>query len=317
VFASSPAALLALVLLMGASATAQPRLPDCEASPTRVELPAEPTGKVQEVCISPELPITFLFDSPLVPGSLELQERERFKDVAPGMRSFTLHPPADLQIGERFKVMVRFADGAAPTSATFMLVSHPALGTRQVDVFRLERTVEDYQKETRKEREKSQQLGQELERMRLEKGPGGLTGLFASGLVELKDQSMKAQEITKDITAPASNALRPRTVISYRSTTARKEGEEPVLRVAVAVKLSNLGTQPWTLKDAALVGKGQEPKPVKVSWQPSPVPPGTEESGVILVEWELTAREAQGPFTLKLWDESGKRLVTLGNVTFP
>ncbi|QRK06292.1 DUF2381 family protein [Archangium violaceum] len=308
----SPAALVALVLLAGASAIAQPRLPDCEASPSRVELPAEPTGKVQEVCISPELPITFRFDSLLVPGSLELQERERFEDVAPGTRSFTLHPPADLQTGERFKVTVRFADGAAPTSATFMLVGHPALGTRQVNVFRHKRTVEDYQKETQEERKKSQQLGLELERMRLEKGPSGLTGLIASGLM-VDDQGVKAEDITKGITRPASNALAIRRVLSYRGTTR----EENVVRVAVAVELVNPGTQPWAFADAALVSKGQEPKPMKVGWQPSPVPPNPKEPGVVVVDFELTAREAQGPFTLKLWDESGMRLVTIGNVTFP
>ena len=309
----SSATFLALVLLVGASATAQPRLPDCEVSPSRLELPAEPTGKVEEVCISPELPITFRFDSPLVPGSVELQGRERFEDMSTGTRSFNILPPADLQTGERFKVVVRFADGAAPTSATFMLVGHPALGTRQVDVFRLKRTVEDYQRETQEEREKSQQLGQELERMRLEKGPGGITGLLASGLMAVDDQGVKAKNITEGITQPASNALRPDRVISYRVTTRA----ENVVRVAVAVKLVNPDTQPWALKNAALVGKGQEPKQMTVSWQPSPVLPGVEEPEVVVVEWELTARETRGPFTLKLWDESGKRVVTIGNVAFP
>ena len=56
---------------------------------------------------------------------------------------------------------------------------------------------------------------------------------------------------------------------------------------------------------------------MKVSWQSSPIPPDDEQSGVVVVDFELTAREARGPFTLKLWDESGKRLVTLGNVLFP
>jgi hypothetical protein len=36
-----------------------------------------------------------------------------------------------------------------------------------------------------------------------------------------------------------------------------------------------------------------------------------------VVELEMTARDAQGTFTLKMWDGSGSRLVTLGNVTFP
>ncbi|WPB80604.1 DUF2381 family protein [Archangium violaceum] len=309
----SPAAPLALVLLAGASATTQSPLPDCEASPSRVELPAEPTGNVHEVCISPELPITFRFDSPLVPGSLELQDRERFEDVSTGTRSFNILPPAALQPGERFKVVVRFADGAAPTSAAFMLVGHPALGTRQVDVFRIERTVEDYQRENQEERKKSQRLGQELERMRLEYGPGGLTGLIASGLMAVEDQSVKVEDITRGLTLPASNALRTGWVVSYRSTTRAAN----VVRVAVAVRLKNPGTQPWKVRDAALVGKGQQVTPVTMIWQPSPILPDTEKAEVVVVEWEMTAREARGTFTLKLWDESGKRLVTLGNVTFP
>ena len=193
-----------------------------------------------------------------------------------------------------------------------MLVGHPALGTRQVNVYRHKRTVDDYQRENQEEREKSQRLGQELERMRLEKGPGGLTGLIASGLMAVEDQSVKAEDITKGIIKTPSNALSTERVISYRVTTRT----EDVVRVAVAVELVNPGTEPWTLQRAALVGKGQEPKPMKVSWQPLPIPPGIA-PGVVVVEWELTAREARGPFTLKLWDESGKRVVTLGNVNFP
>ena len=313
----SPAALLALVLLTGASAIAQPHLPDCAASPPRLELPAEPTGKVQEVCISPELPITFRFDSLLVPDSMELQDRKRFEDVSTGTRSFNILPPADLQPGERFKVVVRFADGAAPTSATFMLVGHPALGTRQVNVFRHKRTVEDYQRETQEERKRSQQLGQELERLRLEKGSGGLAGLFASGLMVVNDQGVKAEDIRKGIIKAPGDALNVWKVFSYRTNLKHQEGEEEFVRVAVAMELENPSTQPWTLQDAVLVGKNQETKPMKVSWQPSPISPRGERPGVVVVDFELMAWEARGPFTLKLWDESGKRLVTLGNVTFP
>jgi hypothetical protein len=35
------------------------------------------------------------------------------------------------------------------------------------------------------------------------------------------------------------------------------------------------------------------------------------------VEAELPQVEARGRFTLKLWDASGTRTVTLGGVTFP
>jgi len=311
----SPAPLLALALLAEPQSTAQPSLPKCEPSPLRIELPAEPTSDLPEVCISPELPTTFHFDSPLMSGSMELQGRERFEDVAPGTRSFTVFAPADLQTGERLKVVVRFSDGAAPTRATFMLVGHPAFGSRDVDVFRYKRTVEDYQRETLEEREKSQRLSQELERVRLVTGPGGITELISTGMMDRG--GIVVRELQRNAIVPPSNALDLQEAYSYRMTATRKEGEEHMVRVAVELKLLNPGTQPWTVRDAALVRKGQGAMPMKLVWQSSPIQPGAVELALVVVELEMTARDARGTFTLKMWDESGSRLVTLGNVTFP
>jgi uncharacterized protein (TIGR02268 family) len=94
-------------------------------------------------------------------------------------------------------------------------------------------------------------------------------------------------------------------------------GKENVVRVAVAVMMFNSGTQPWTVGDAVLVGKGQELKQVKKVWQRAPIAPDSPTPGEVVVEAEMVEKEARGTFTLKLWDDSGKRLVTLGNVTFP
>lgn len=315
----SPTAFLVLVLPVVASAIAQPLLPDAGACASRIELAADSGGEAREVCISLELPTTFRFDSPLAPGALELRGRKPFEDVAPGTRSFTLHPPADIQSGERFKVVVGFADGAAPATATFILVGHPALGMRQVEVFRDKRTVEDMQRENQQEREKSRQLAQELERRRAESGPGGIAGLIASGLmvVEERAQGVVARSLSRDVTSGPSNALDIGTVISLRSALPFIEGQEPGVRVAVAMWLKNPGAEPWTARDAVLVGRGREARPVRVLWQPSPIEPGTETPALVVVETELTAREARDTFTLKLWDETGARLVTLGQVTFP
>lgn len=315
---SPPAVLLLLALLADASATAQPPLPSCEASPHRIELLAVPTDKTPEVCISPDLPTTFRFDSPLPPGAVELQERERFEDVSTGTRSITVIPPKDLRPGERLKLVVRFTDGAAPTSATFELVGHPARAARQVEVFRNRRTVEDYQQEVKEKEARIRQLQSELVRTQAEGSGLGITGLIASGLlkVDVKNvQGVLAKDLTSTITNPSANALLTPTVISYRSTTTRREKGEDVMRVAVAMVMDNPGTAPWTAKDAALlVGKGQDVKEAK-AWQLAPIPPGG--SGLVMVETELLAHEARGTFTLKLWDENGGRLVTLGGVTFP
>ncbi|HYO67414.1 MAG TPA: DUF2381 family protein [Archangium sp.] len=315
---SPPAVLLLLALLADASATAQPPLPSCEASPHRIELLAAPTDKAPEVCISPDLPTTFRFDSPLPPGAVELQERERFEDVSTGTRSITVIPPKDLRSGERLKLVVRFTDGAAPTSATFELVGHPARAARQVEVFRNRRTVEDYQQEVKEKEARIRQIQSELGRAQAEGTGLGIMGLIASGLLKVDVtnlQGVLAKNLKSTITDPPANALRTQTVISYRSTTTRVEKDEDVMRVAVAMVMENPGTALWTAKDAALlVGKGQDVKQVKV-WQLAPIPPGG--SGLVVVETELLAQEARGTFTLKLWDENGGRLVTLGGVTFP
>ncbi|MFY0583630.1 DUF2381 family protein [Cystobacter fuscus] len=315
---SSPAVLLLLALLADVSATTQPALPNCEVSPHRLELSAAPTDKAPEVCISPDLPTTFRFDSPLPPGAVELQERERFEDVSMGTRSLTVIPPENLQSGERLKLVVRFTDGAAPTSATFELVGHPARAARQVDVFRNRRTVEDYQQEVQEKEARIRQLQTELVRTQAEGSGLGITGLFASGLLRVdakNGQGVLAKDLASVITTPSANALLPRTVISYRSTTMRREKDEDVMRVAVAMTMDNSGTVPWTARDAALlVGKSQDVKEAKV-WQPAPISPGG--SDLVMVETELLAHEARGTFTLKLWDENGGRLVTLSGVTFP
>jgi uncharacterized protein (TIGR02268 family) len=313
----SPSALLALPLV--ASVIAQPLLPEAGACASRIELTADSGGEALEVCISLELPTTFRFDSALAPGTLELRGRKPFEDVASGTRSFTLHPPADIQSGERFKVVVGFADGAAPATATFILVGHPALGMRQVEVFRDKRTVEDMRRENQREREKSQQLAQELERRRAESGPGGLAGLIASGLMAVEEgaQGVVARPLSRVVTKGAGNALVLGTVISLRSTLPTIDGRESGARVAVAMELKNPGAEPWTARGAVLVGRGREVRPVRVLWQPSPIEPGAGAPVFVVVETELTAREAQDTFTLKLWDETGARLVTLGQVTFP
>ena len=50
-------------------------------------------------------------------------------------------------------------------------------------------------------------------------------------------------------------------------------------------------------------------------WPLAPILPNQEV--LLVVETELLEEEARGTFVLKLWDASGSRLVTVGNVTFP
>ena len=254
-FASSPGAWLVLTLLAGATLTAQPTLPPC---PSRLELVAEPQAALPPVCISPGLPTAFRFDASLPPGTtVVVEERQRFGDVSTGDNSFTVLPLEDVQPGGRFKVTVRFADGAAPARISFELVVHPAWAPRKVEVFRHRRTVEDYQKETQEEREKAQRLGHELEQLQQEQGPGGLAGLFAAEVLPPNATGMLAKALPETVPLHALDALLLYRVHTYRAETPRTKGEQRVMRVAMTMKARTTGPQTWRVHEAALVGKGR------------------------------------------------------------
>ena len=145
--------LLALVLVTTSPTAAEPPQADvCVTASPHLALTDESTAKPPVVCISPDLPVTFRFNAPLQPDSVRIQERERFADVAPGQQSLFLVPPERLVAGERFKVEVCFADDAAPTCASFLLVAHPGLGMQQVKVFRQPSPVAYFQEVARESR---------------------------------------------------------------------------------------------------------------------------------------------------------------------
>lgn len=108
-------------------------------------------------------------------------------------------------------------------------------------------------------------------------------------------------------TVRKGSALDAKKVWSYRSHT----------RVAVELRLQLLsGEQPWVAEGAMLVDAHGREVPVLPLWQSAPVAPGPSFQSVV-VEAEATAKEAQGPYTLNLWDMGGARSVTVEGVVFP
>ncbi len=310
----SPTGLLALALLVTPPKTTEPSRPDeCETASPRLELTAEPTGKVPVACGSPRMSTTFRFDSLLLPESVRIQERERFEDVAVGRTTLTLVSPRDMVPGERFTVEVCFADGEAPECASFLLVGHPGLGMQQVEVFRQPRPVAYYQQAEKEARAEAWQLREEVRQLRAERGaPEGLRGVFASGLL-VEKKGIACKDLSDWLTERKGNALG-----WDRARSCRAEG-----RVAVEVWLTNPGAAPWTAAGAVLRGpKGEVLKPLPL-WQPEPLLPSESQSerelrpGRVVVEVLATQEEARGTYTLTLWDAERKRAVSLGNVTFP
>jgi uncharacterized protein (TIGR02268 family) len=292
------ASLLALVLSADASDATTLHLLDCMGESFGVELSAEPGSRTAKVCIHPGSSTLFLFDSPLLAKSVEVQQRERFVDVAVGTRSVTIMPPTDMQTGERFSVKVRFANDAAPTSATFELVAHPAWAAKQVSVVHPPADVKNRPEESRTEGH----------------GPG-LTGLLAEGTMALTVTGVRAKNISKENICPLGQVISWGQIFSYLSTTSRKQAREPLVRLAIAVALHNHGTTSWMPKGAVLERTGQEAKKLSV-WTAAPLSPGTSMHWVMM-EMELTESEAREVYTLDIWDDSGSRHVSIGHVAFP
>ncbi|WP_375757991.1 DUF2381 family protein [Corallococcus exercitus] len=303
---SSFVVLLGVLLASGVS-VAQSEAAASLPGVRRVELTPDDALSVPEIAISAGLSTTFLFDSGLKRDEVELEGRDRFSLVDEGQATLRLVPSARLTVGERLRLVVRFRDGAAPASASFLLRVHPAKAEPLVEVYRDMRTLETYQQEAREVRAQLVQCQGDVARLLAEQSvPGGLAGLVSSGVLD--ENGVTGRVVTKDIVQAVgnANALEAASVKSYRSATG----------VAVEIKLKvKAGAPPWVAKGATLRGKAGAELNVLRLWQQRPIAIG--EFGLVVVEADATTEAAQGAFSLKLWEEDGPRTITLGNVTFP
>ncbi|REG37261.1 uncharacterized protein (TIGR02268 family) [Archangium gephyra] len=266
-----------------------------------IELMADGNSDVPEVQISPGQPTTFDFDSDVRADGLALENRDRFK-VAPGKRLITLVPSEKMRGEKPSEMTVCFEDGAAPACATFRLVVHPAIGERQVSIFRHARPVDSLQAELKKSYEENAKLRAEVERLREERDrPDGLTGLYASGMMDERGIPCSPLHVVQR----AGEALTGRKAFACRAPG----------RMLVRVELQNpIGAAPWTAHGAKLTGpKGEQLK--GFVWPPEPVLPGN--SLTLFIEAKIENVQTVGPFILTLWEADGPRTVILGSVTFP
>jgi uncharacterized protein (TIGR02268 family) len=301
----------ALPLLALATAPAEAagpvRLPEC-AQAQRVELAAGPAREPPNVCVSPGRPTYFLFDAPLREGSVRVEERGRFTDMAVGERSVIVYPSGRVVAGKPLALTACFADGVAPACATFLLVPHADHATSEVTVVRAPRTEEDTQKELTRKEALIEQLQADLARTRAGcQGPGGLTGPLALGL--LRDgEPLKGADISTDIRENYGRSFAELKVEKVASWRARG-------RIAVAVSLRNKGERTWEPGEVTLRAATGTPLQVLSVWPREPLPPGA--SALVVVE-AATPEEARppGPYTLTFGPEDEPSLV-LTRVRFP
>ena len=306
----SPGAVLVAALLAGAAQAAEPPpVPRCAAT-ARFDLAAGAPEGAPEVCVSADEPTTFVFDSRLAEGAVEFQPEGRLADWAPGKEglSLTVIPKGDYLPWERIKVTVRFADGAAPATASFWLVGHAARGTRRVEVFRKPRPPDVCEKERDEAQAEARQCQEDKARLLAERGePGGLMGavwLEGAGVVSSDNILLKVRK------QPA-NALGLDEAWSYSYT---PTGETHPASVAVRLSLTNPGAEPWTLAGAALVDSAGEQVEL-ARWPLAPIPANV--AGAVVVGIKGERAQLGCPCTLKLWEAQGPRTFTLENVIFP
>jgi uncharacterized protein (TIGR02268 family) len=266
-------------------------------------LAADSSAQAFEVCVSPDETTTFVFGSRLAAGAVEFQPEGRLADWAQGKEDLSLHviPKGDFLPGERVRVTVRFADGAAPASVTFWLVGHAARGTRRVEVFREPRPAGALKREAAEARAEARQCQEDKARLLAErKEPGGLMG---AAWLE-RGGELQSKGIWAGVKQHPANALRTEGARSYSHLGS----------LAIRLQLLNSGAEPWTAEGAVL--KDSTGAEVELSaWQESAIAPGA--LGFVVVGVEQESGQLGCPCTLKLWEAQGPRTVSLGNVTFP
>ncbi|MFY0525973.1 DUF2381 family protein [Archangium gephyra] len=310
-----PVVLAVLVFLVSAPSAAQPGSePATSGAERQLLLPADLPGQPYEVRIGPGVSTNLFFDAPV--QLVGVEAREHFRRAVAAEDSIILLPSRELLVGQRLRMTVRFMEGVAPARVKFILVVvPPALAERQVEVSR-SRAPELCQQEAREAHEKARQCQAELARLRAEpKGSSGLTGLLT---LELMDgQGVLALGLR--LVWLEGQALAVDTATSYRATRPLKPGEEKetprTRRVAMELWVTSGDALPWTAAGAELVSEDGARHTLSV-WQGTPILAGAEMQRVVL-EAELPEAEAQGSFSVELWEEGRTRSVTFGGVSFP
>ena len=300
-----PAAVLPVLVLSGPVGVA-PDAVTCSGGVRHIELPAVPTSELLTACISPGRTTLFSFDAELLAGSLSLEGSDDFSLLEVGQSTLKLIPSGTLTAGARRQVRVGFKDGAAPRSAVFVLVVQTAQADPLVNVYRQARTVESYQQELAERATEVRQCREENARLRGEQhGPGGIVGLRVAGLLDASGIMTRAID---NVAQAPTDVLRVSEFRVYRASQ----------RVAVEMTLQMPEDAPaWAPAGASLILQSKKGVELKVLnfWPPEPITPGRY-GGSVFVEAEAPADSVTGPFTLKLWDASGARTVTITGVTF-
>ncbi|MFY0572812.1 DUF2381 family protein [Archangium lansingense] len=282
--------LLALSFGTPAAAAAQP--PARERQERQVVLPSNPGEPALEARVAAGVATYLRFDAPIDRAAVEVEGRAtRFRVVDPGERTITLEPTVEPGPGEKLVVRVRYKDGASPAGATLLLVSHPTLVDKEVEVVRRPRTLEAMEAALAEK-------DAELAALRALSGPAGFV---FSGRLTLAGVKARPLEHVSDSTQSGLKV-------------AGGEGYRAGLWALVAVRVRNLpGQQPWKPAEARLtLADGTPVKVRSVDMNKAQLSSGEE--GFVAVETEAPFWKVDDVLRLELLDKSGSRHLSIPKV---
>lgn len=132
-----PRVMLVLTTLAGMTAVAGHPSGERQMRQRHITLSTQNPAATHGVHVAAGTATVLLFDSPVLPASLELgTAKERFERIDITERALILLPRMELTPHERIPLTVRFADGHFPHRATFALMADPGEVDLQVRVFR-------------------------------------------------------------------------------------------------------------------------------------------------------------------------------------
>jgi uncharacterized protein (TIGR02268 family) len=297
----SSAVLLALLLLVTASvARAQPS--PCQNPVRRIEL-AMGQAPVPELCISPGLATTLLFDQALAKDAVELEGRERFRRVDATSGLLVLVPSERLVPGERLRLKVRFTEAGTAASAAFVLVVYRDQAEHQVEIASPPVPGTCQAELQRKEEELQRCLDQ-----RASPPPQALASLAALMMESAVDpQLVTSRKVTSPSIIPApAEGLTVTRVALHRSLS----------RFVVEVHVMNTDPEKsWMAAGATLLGRSGEVLEPFWVLQHDALEPG--DLGQVWVEVPVPSEGAIGPYTLEVWGSERTRAFTLKDLRLP
>ncbi|HEX5745580.1 MAG TPA: DUF2381 family protein [Archangium sp.] len=301
-----------LLLALLVSTPASPHGVEWDTPDERLlELTAENAGEQHPVRIRPHQSTTLVFDTPLQPGGVQVEDGQGMKvavNEAEGMVMLlpTQAPPPDRPP----RVTVRFADGQVPGGVTFRLVEDAPRAEHQVRVYRQPRSGESLQLESRQQRERAERCEAALAQERARpQGPcsGSLQGLLEAGLVK-KGLGILARELKSSLTQRPGSPLEVIEAWSYRA--------EARQQMAVELYVTNTSDLAWTTEGAELVSTEGVRLRVTRVWQSKLLMPGDQARLVVEAE-APEKKQLRSTFLLKLREAGGARTFTVRGVRFP